>query len=720
MTEVTDDNSFTWWNSAEEAAVHWKYITYGILALCVSFFLYFSYYAGPNGDDLYQNYYADHVLDFYSSLGNDTTVLHHPQGHLKYYGGFYEIPSALINKALGYTVYDGGYHITRHLLNSVFGLLAICAMVFLGRQILNWRAAAIIALLFLSCPVFMFHGAINPKDIPFASGIALSLWAMWNWFKAWPQPSWKMTIILGLAMGSALAIRIGGLLLFGYLFLFGLLMMIHYRKKYSLAQILPRLLLHGFVAVFISYVICVAFWPYALLNPVKHVIESFLMFNEFDTNIRVLYGGENILSGEISGAYTVVWLVKTVSLICLLGFVLFIAFANKVIEEIGVFTFIILAFTFLFPLLYISIGGSNVYDAWRHSLFIYPPLACLAGVGIDVVWRNYFTKGSLYYYVAILIIVMLTVYPVFHMVRYPHYAYVYFNLLNNNPEKIVGQYETDYWALSVEKAIAWMEDEGLFAEASQEKPVTIITQTLHGLKVAVGRRGLDKKGVIIKYSRYPMRFETTWDYAVFPARFVPGMELRSGIYPGSYAIKTFYANGAPVCTILKMDTQDEFQKAREAMAVDSLSLAATYYEDILRQHPDNIPVLNLLSSIYLQQENIAELNSTIRHYKNKSPEDMEPYVLEGLIYLQRGDYPNAEVMFRTIRDIDPENYKAVFYLALIDLQAGNGKKAMDKLQETIELEPRFAEAYFILAEILESKGEKVLARKYKLRGEKLR
>ncbi len=705
-------SNFPWWEQPNEENPIWKKISYIILALIAAFLFYFSFTAGPNGDDLYQNYYADNVLNFYKTMGEDTTVLYHPQGHLKFYGGYYEIPSALINKTFGFIKYDKGYHVTRHLLNSVFGFLAILAMVMLGKQLLNWRAAAIIAIVFLCSPVFMFHAAINPKDIPFAAGMSLSIWAMWNWFRKWPDPGWKSTILLGLAIGSALAVRIGGLLLFGYLGLFGLLMLYQFRSQLKKISSILRLGLYALAAFLISYVICIAFWPYALLGPVKNVIESFLMFNEFDTAIRVLFQGENVLSNRVSMFYTPIWMYKTIPVISLLGFVASLAFANKLIHRIGLFAYMFLIFTVLFPLAYIVFENSNVYDAWRHSLFIYPPMVCLAGIAIDTLWKKYLPKGSKYYFTVPIIIALLAVHPISHMIKYPHYAYVFFNILNTSPGQVTGYYETDYWRMSAEKAVSWMEKEGLFKNASVEKPIKISTNSLFQVDVALRSRGYGKEIVKTSYARYDERYNEDWDYGIFPSRFIDAEELKYGNYPDSYALKTLYVNGTPVCVILKSDGQNIHTKAFKAVRNKEVAEAINLFKEELELHPDNLPAVRFLADILMQTGDKGELRKASSMYRDLRPESLRPNLYDAMFHILNRDYESAlEYLDEMIKSDDTE-FEPFYYKSMALAFLGKKKEAIESLEKTIELNPTFTNAYRRISQLYKDLGNKEQADKY--------
>src|SRR4029077_17046232 len=57
----------------------------------------------------------------------------------------------------------------------------------------------------------------NPKDVPFAAAMVWALYYLVRLAPELPRPRWSLVAKLGLAIGMALGIRGGGLLLLGYL-----------------------------------------------------------------------------------------------------------------------------------------------------------------------------------------------------------------------------------------------------------------------------------------------------------------------------------------------------------------------------------------------------------------------------------------------------------------------------------------------------------------------
>jgi hypothetical protein len=123
----------------------------------------------------------------------------------------------------------------------------------------------------------------------------------------------------------------------------------------------------------------------------------------------------------------------------------------------------VLAFIFFRP---------TIYNGIRHFLFVVPPIAVLAAVGVDRVWQTCtridvklgraFT-GTL---VAILVVqawIMGQLHPD---------EYIYYNILTGGVKGASGTYELDYWGNSLEEATKRLAD--FIALENGDKPITRI------------------------------------------------------------------------------------------------------------------------------------------------------------------------------------------------------------------------------------------------------
>jgi hypothetical protein len=108
----------------------------------------------------------------------------------------------------------------------------------------------------------------------------------------------------------------------------------------------------------------------------------------------------------------------------------------------------LLAFTlvwFILPLITFMIIRPTLYDNFRQSFFIVPPIFFTAGLAFDLIRRR-LLQGFL---VALLILPGLIA-----SIRLHPYEYVYYNRFIGGVESVVGRFELEYWGTSYREAAA--------------------------------------------------------------------------------------------------------------------------------------------------------------------------------------------------------------------------------------------------------------------------
>jgi hypothetical protein len=251
---------------------------------------------GTTWDELYSHTYGQHLLDFYGSLGEDDKALSY--GNLYLYGGLFEIAAegavAIVNP-----LFEGNYtYEIRHIVNCLVGVLAILFTGLLARQLGGWPCAVTALLLISLAPRFLGHSMNNPKDIPFAAFYAMALYFMVKVINAFPRPSKCDTGWLIIAIACAINVRAGGLLLICYFGLFlGLIVAKRYYRDWGLSLNrahgwLKMSLYYGLLVGIPAYLAGVVCWPYGLMNPVVHPVETVLTISDFPNVLPVWFDGQ--------------------------------------------------------------------------------------------------------------------------------------------------------------------------------------------------------------------------------------------------------------------------------------------------------------------------------------------------------------------------------------------------------------------------------------------
>src|SRR5712691_11949687 len=181
----------------------------GLVAAALLVLFTFTDY-GVTWDEDAHNWYGVLALNYYLSGLTDDHALHF--NDLINYGAMFDMAAAALNRISPLGIYE-----TRHLLNALVGIFGLAGCWHLGR-VLGGRRAGFFALIFLLLtPNYYGQMFNNPKDIPFAVGGVWASYYMVRLLPSLPRPQLLLVVKLGLAIGLALGVRIGGLLFLCYL-----------------------------------------------------------------------------------------------------------------------------------------------------------------------------------------------------------------------------------------------------------------------------------------------------------------------------------------------------------------------------------------------------------------------------------------------------------------------------------------------------------------------
>lgn len=690
-----------------------RFSALGILLLTMAL----SLFSGINGDDEFQNDYSEKLVNYYLTLGADTSALYIEKGNMHYYGGFFDLATGLVNRALGFDEFDMAYHHVRHLFNALMGVLAMLFTGLLAKEVAGWRAGVLALWLMFLSPRFLGHSLMNPKDIPFAAGFAIAVYYMVLLFRSMPKPGWKAALGVALGIALALATRAGGLLLFGYLFLFAAL---DFLLKYGIKGLFTegRALLayaaYGLGIAAVAYVLAILSWPAALVDPIGHPLAALTEFSRLGVKIRVLFMGENLMSDDTGWYYPVVWIARTIPLFTLLGLAGSLFLLPAMLKRYSSLALLLMYFASVFPLAYIIYKHSILHDGWRHLLFVYPPMAAIAAVFWVTLERSFREKATAKY-ILWGMLGLLALDPALFIARNIHYPYVYFNPIGGGVRGAFGNYETDYWGLSVKQAVDWMDEQGLI---SPEMPDTVTIGTTFFYNVSRLTRKPYNGKVRVKYVRFNTRYDESWDYGIFPSRYIRGPHLRSGNWPNSKTIHTVTANGAPLLAIEKDENKLAYLGTQAIDRQDFEEGIARLQEEV-RQHPDNEVAWTTLANTYINLGQYRPGLEAAQQALRVAPDTENALAYEGLAYLNLSQPQQAISSFERAIRTNEEFYAAYYYLGLAYEATQNYQIAFEKAREAIKLNPRFRQAYELAARALARLGDTQNAARYEEAAKKL-
>ena len=404
---------------------------------------------GISNDEPVQHTYGRLLLDFYRSGFTDLRAFKYVNLYL--YGGFFDIIAAWLEPHSSLSVWD-----LRHLLTALFGVSAILACYLTGRQLVSRRAGFLAALLLTLTGAWSGALFTHTKDIPFG---ATMIWAVYfgtRLIGEWPRPRWTSVIGTGIAIGAALGLRVGGLFAIFYVGA-GLLVLLASRGFMQastwreLGGALPRLgALLGVLIAVMGFS-----WPWALMGW-RNLFDAATKFSHFSFDMMTELDGQLVKIGDVPATYLSQYLLIRLPELLLIGLVgavvaALLAARRRAVDLKSLAPWTPLLLAALFPIVFSLATRPALYNGVRHFSFVLPPLALLAGIGLD---RTLLLLKPLRAASAALLVVLLVAGAdnLLLLARLHPYEYIAYNHLVGGPRGAHERYEGDYWSDSLREA----------------------------------------------------------------------------------------------------------------------------------------------------------------------------------------------------------------------------------------------------------------------------
>lgn len=445
------------WRSA--AVPQWVLTHGGALIACFLFLLaglaVLDHY-GAAGDEAYQRNLVINTASYV--LHGDKTLL---QTHDRFYGAAFELPLFLLTERILGLEDPRHIHLGRHLLSHLFFIVGGFFCYLLAARLFDNRLLALfVMLLFLLSPRLYAHSFVNTKDLPFLSMFAMVLFFV---HRAFCKESVRAFLLCGVLAGLLINLRVMGATLVVAVLVFRGWDFFLASNGEEGREERKRILATGGVFALASLVALCVSLPYLWGNPVLRLAEMFVVLANHPNIVYELFGGQVFASTELPWDYALRWFAMTTPPPTLLlgllgmgvvchGLIARRALARSWRDDPLRFG-CLLATCFVLPLAAIMLLRPALYDGWRQVYFLHVPFCLLAGFALA--WlsklqirgpRKGVVNGLAYALTAAGLCVV-----VFQMARIHPHQQVYFNFLadRKTPEGLRGQYETDYWNLSL-------------------------------------------------------------------------------------------------------------------------------------------------------------------------------------------------------------------------------------------------------------------------------
>jgi len=662
-----------------------------------------AYQTGNSGDeDNYQYPQAVKIFNYYASFGKDTTYKE-VQG-MESYGMSFDTFTVVVIKLFNIDkIFEA-----RHAMNAIVGWIAILFCGLLAFRIANWRAALITFILMFFSPQFLGQSFNNPKDIPFAMTYIFTIYFIVRFIQQFPKVTYKTTLYVALGIAMAISVRIGGLLLIAYLFLFLGIYFIYTSKIKSLFSSenigrIKKLARYAIIISVIGYFSGLILWPYALEAPISNPMKALGFMSNFTASLRQIFEGVSIWSDKVPWYYTIKYIIITTPLVVLIGSIIYL-FSIKKKNHQPLWAFILL-FSFGFPIFYIIWKNSNVYGGWRHALFTYPTLVVAAGLGFNnliCIFKNKHLK-----IVIAVIIALLIINPVVHTFKNHPYQYVYFNELAGGIKKAYGKYEMDYYFHSLKEATEWVKKNAVRDENTRKK---IKVGAWLTSPVAYYLRK-DTANFEVVFIRYYERGNNDWDYAIFVNTGINPAQLQNGTFPPKNTIYTVNVDGKPICAVLKRSDKSDYLGS-QALEKGDLQTAIPLLKKSIEILPTNEAALLNLADAYIKIQQLDSAMIYINQLLTFDPELDNALNFKAYIYLAKNDFDNSLAIAKRIIKNNYKYYFAYWWAANAYIRKNDSFNAIKMLEQLLQQNQAFKPAYQMLAQIYQQQGDESKAQYY--------
>jgi hypothetical protein len=290
-----------------------------------------------------------------------------------------------------------------------------------------------------------------------------------------PKLRWSTTLKAGLAIGAALGMRVGGLILFpllaGSLLAAALWNLDRLDHRVLLKKLVTSGVMHFGAVVVCAWLVMLLFWPFGWKGHwgvpffgVPDFAAPFIALNEFSKygwQGTVFFEGQLLKPSELPAHYLFTLFANSLPEFVLAGWILGIVAVFPVLSRGRNFlTRTTLSATIIFvagmaPIASIILSHALLYDNFRHVLFTIPPLVILSAAGVWAFARLF--KNETIRLVLVIAYSFGILTTVADMRALHPYEYIYCNrLVAGGLERANQQIEMDYWGTSFREAALWI------------------------------------------------------------------------------------------------------------------------------------------------------------------------------------------------------------------------------------------------------------------------
>jgi hypothetical protein len=406
---------------------------------------------GISNDEEVQQTYGELLIRYYASGFVDDNAFHYRNLYL--YGGLFDLIAAGFGPHLPLPTYEW-----RHLLTAIFGLVGMWG-VWRQTRLLSSDGWACFAVLLLAVTGAWWGTLFNhTKDISFASAMAWVTYYAVRIAPTLPRPRLRHAVGLGVAMGCALGLRI--VAVYAILELAILVLVAAMDTRRGLYGFSRRVVLTVFSllpSAAVAFAIMALAWPWSVLAP-GNILFAIDTFSRFPIIIWTRINGVVMQGADVPRWYLPTYIAVRLPELALLGLAFggigaFFCTMRRHFERLHTLRLLPVVLAVIVPVIHAVLAKPLLYNGLRHYMFLLPPLAVLATLGLRSTYHmlaHRLGRGVGHAFLAACVALWLVHLSL--MVRLHPYESVAYNSLAGGVAGAVGRYEFDYHGNSIREA----------------------------------------------------------------------------------------------------------------------------------------------------------------------------------------------------------------------------------------------------------------------------
>jgi len=463
----------------------------GVLALALIVGLATAADYGITIDEFNTDDYGPKALAWYTSGFTDRSHFETVEFSLWYYGPWFQMLTACLQSL------KLGDHLTvRHATTFVVGLTGIAALLPIARLSAGrWAGPVAVGLCLITG---YLYGSLffTPIDVPFLAAMTWATLAIVVMARH-VVPTWSATLFAGVATGLAIATRTGGIITYAYLIgamCLCALEVLVLNGRAARPQLLA-IAIRSAVVIALAWVIAIALWPWLQIgNPFTQFKIAFTHFATIPASFPFTHWGEMVTTDGLPRTYIPgQWLARLPeAFLALIGIAVFFAVAKTLwFGRIAVVRFgnfgrkglyrpllllargrqiLLVWVAVVAPVSFLIIQHATLYDGVRHTLFVIPMLALLAGWAL-IRLVPYLRRVVV---PAMVLSVIYVIAVVANLVILHPLEYIATNAIAGGTPGSYDRFELDYWSVAGTEALRRLERQLDEAGAFGPYPPTVL------------------------------------------------------------------------------------------------------------------------------------------------------------------------------------------------------------------------------------------------------